>query len=229
MNLAYILLGADSEELKSIAKMLWEESEINWNGDENIDGKTGVWTFDGDFREELQGMPKAFYQNGWELGRIIAHLDICELEKDPKLEAWAQMLAHFADVLLLKNAGKASQGFVRNWTKKFSDRPMLIKRWPEDAKQAADIIYPEARRLTQCFEEDCAQIEELKGLPIYIDEGDDDETDDKKFNSHQKPKHNVNEANLEDLDPIPEEKYFIHDAAKGWQIKVKAPTKTTNK
>jgi hypothetical protein len=223
MTLAYILLGADNQELINVTHELWANEEILL-GDSGED-KTSVWPLSGDPREELQKMPQRLHERGLELGRILALLDASALEQTPSLMPWAEMLAYFADGLLLQNASKVAPAFLRELRKKWSNRPLLIFRWPEEAQKKEELLYPEARRLSQYFDDDAPWNEALHGIPLYTDEDDEDTSPSsrKKINMHVKAKTNVHQANLDELEPVPEEKYFARNLAGSWAIKIQVP------
>ncbi len=207
MSLAYIVIGADKEGLTKLSATVFSDQSFAIYPQKAPEGAVQLFIFPGDFREELQSLPSVLAKSGCELARIIAGVDSTQLSALP----YCDMLAHFADVMLITNAHDTLKQAQKRW----HDRPMSVYRWPEDARLTSEILYPEARRLTQYFDAD--PLDEVD--EIFTDEEEPPE----KINTHRRAKTNVNEANLEDLDAIPEDPYFKRDAVGAWAVKVKLP------
>lgn len=162
----------------------------------------------GDPRPQLQELPTQLASQGLTLGRIIAVVDATELEKRRELQPWFQMLAHFADVLLLTHTRQVSPAWLGALQKSLRDRPMQLFLWPECLNKNKDstleqILYPEARRLTQYFDTDLSA-----STPIFASDDED-------------PSEAIDD-NAQD-EEIPPEPYFARDAAGRYKIKFLTP------
>lgn len=195
MESAYILWGSDQLQLENVAAELWG-------------GETPKLTvLTGDARPELEELPQKWAQEDLELARIIAVVDARELEKRRELKSWWEMLTHFADVMLITHTKEVGPAWLTALEKTLKDRPMEIYHWPECLKKNKDstlvaITFPEARRLSQYFE----QLPD-DAAPVF-EAAEEDPEDAEEMPADEAP-----EA----------EKYFERDAAGRYKVKVTAP------
>jgi len=194
MKTTYVLLGESAERLDKLSAELFL-------GD---DPALTIYKLPGNPIDGLEGIPDRLINEECTLGRIIAVVDLAKIERRAELTAWLDMLIHFADVLLMENSHEVSPAWLTALKKKFKGMPLLPVEWPLSRKSqmtVGEIIYPEARRITQYFEE---QIKEE--ISIFVGEDDDEE-----------------EIVDEDEDPFVAEKYFSRDAAGRRAVKIITP------
>lgn len=187
MSLAYVLLGASQLSLKKLSRELFSGRK-----DEPV-----IFQFPGNPIDSLEQLPKELSKQNLELAKVISLSDMPMLESHPKLIPWFEMLIHFSDILLLEGSKNVSPAWLSNLKKKLKAIPLGVYEWPVSGPGIVDeIIYPEARRLSQYFEEtvsiDVALVSEEGGL-------------------------------AEEDDPLPEEKYFARDAAGRRVLKIMPP------
>ena len=211
MTTLYLLLGADDASLSELAGVLFPEA----------DPQILVRRLPGNPIAALEVLPEELAANELTLGRLIALVDVAELEKRPELKAWGSALAHFADVLLLANTKEVSPAWLGAFKKSLKDRPLEIFDWPQALKKnpgsvIAEITFPEARRLSQHFEADAI----TTATPLYIGEGNDDHNDPDDLSPEDL---DAAAQAAEEADEIPLDPYFERDAAGRYVIKVKAP------
>jgi hypothetical protein len=206
MHPAYIIIGTDSKRLIEESNKLFLDQKFAIYPQIAPDESPQLFIFPADPREALEKFPTELKQLDCELARIIAIVDASEFEE----LSYCDMLAHFADVMLITD----SHDQLKLAQKRWHDRPMSIYRWPEDARLGSEILYPEARRLSQYFDPD--RLDEA--AEIF-----EEEEPPERINTHRRPKTNVNQANLDDIEAIPDEPYFRRDAVGHWAVKVKLP------
>lgn len=206
---AYIFLGADDLSLTTLAGELLHQGQSD----------TKIFIFPGDPRDALESFPQKLAQENLELARVVALADAGEIEKRPELRPWLDMLAHFSDVLLLINTREVAQGWLRQLKKTFSDRPLIMREWPVFKNRdslIAEVIYPEARRLSQYFD-----AEVLADIPVFTKDGK--EYGDDVFESQGEGNSDGEEKGDEEENNFTEEKYFVRDAAGRRMIKIVLP------
>lgn len=209
MKPAYVILaGDDISATETAAELFAGAGKMSVNTQWVHEADLYVEHITADPREALEALPEKLVKHELELARIIAVVDAAEVEKRGELKPWLEMMAHFADVMLLKNTRQASPAWLGALKKSWKDRPMMVVDWPEALKKNADaqkaaIAYPEARRLSQYFDAD-AQME----VPVFESEEEDPEQ--------------AREME-EDGEEIPQERYFERDAAGRYKVKVAAP------
>jgi len=224
----YILWGADQQSLTQVAPKLSQEQKIihiagqNFSLSDEInleDADAVLWSADGDIREALEKLPNALAQHELVLARVIGVLDVEAYAGDRKLGDWVKMLSHFSDVMLLLNASQAPAAFVSELERRWKDRPMLIKRWPKAASETSEIFLPEARRLSQYFDD----FEDDDNWEFY--EGDED-TDEEPwaYEDKKKTSHSVHEVKLDEInEPRASETYFNRDSDGNYVMRVFLP------
>jgi hypothetical protein len=189
MKDAYVLLGADREKLMELSRQLFDTDE-----------SAAIHLAPGNPIDFLEELPRKLAEAGQKLCRIISLVDAAQLERRGELAPWFEMLCHFSDVVLLENTQPVSPAWLSALKKRVKGTPLLLAEWPlrGNGIPTGEIIYPEARRISQYFEDEVGD-----GIPIFS--GDDDETVD------------------EEDDPPVEERYFVRDAAGRRFVKIVAP------
>jgi len=202
MTEVIIALGADNERVKEVFAELFPSEDFFYSDTCVLPAASAreglLWGFWGDPLDRLEASKNFLEREGLALAKIIAVVDAVELERRGGHDEWFEALAHFSDTMLLLNSKQVSPSWLSAWRKKLKDRPMQLFDWPEIARKnpeiaRAEILYPEARRLSQYFEAGGPPPD----LPLF--EGEDDAA--------------AEIAEGEDDDPYVSEKFFERDAA----------------
>lgn len=92
-----------------------------------------------------------------QLARVIFMADAALLHAKPELARWFDACAHYSDVLLLTRAEGIDQKWINALEARYRDQhyPFLFEVARKDVlKNPAVILVPEARRVSQVFDED---------------------------------------------------------------------------
>jgi hypothetical protein len=113
------------------------------------------------------------------LSRVFTLVDCAALEADPAWQPYYDVCLHFSDVLLLANRENVSKKWIQEYRNRLHKQavPALVELLKKGGRVAdlPALLYPEARRLTQFFDEP----EGKPDLPIEIEGfGADEETQD---------------------------------------------------
>ncbi|MDO8542518.1 MAG: hypothetical protein Q7S40_18920 [Opitutaceae bacterium] len=117
---------------------------------------------------------------GGEIGRVLCVINCQLAEKHPPLLAWYEACVHFADVVLLNRR----EGVANKWLSEFQNHfkklyyPCLFEFVKEGrVRNPALVLIPEARRMSQAFDEEQDLIfRNAEGEEI--DEEDEEEEDE---------------------------------------------------
>ncbi len=110
--------------------------------------------------------------NGCEIARIITVVHCAFLEKTSKAQAWFSACIHYSDIVLLNRREGVNNKWIKEYEASFSkahcpSRFALVKKGR--VTNPADILLPEARRISLYFDE---------LIPLEEDEFEDDEQPD---------------------------------------------------
>ena len=97
------------------------------------------------------------------LARVIFVADAALLHAQAELQPWYDACAHYADVVLLTKIGGLDQKWVGAFEKRYREQyfPFLYEIVRRDQlKNPAVLLVPEARRVSQVFDEDIALADE---------------------------------------------------------------------
>ncbi len=194
-----VFLGPDNQSVvENLQRLL--------GGEKNDTNDFEVWEFLGNPIEQLEAAKGRLMAEGAHLRKIVAFVEVDVLERRKELKNWFEAMAHFADVMLLINTKNVSPAWLRALKKGLKDRPMGVYDFPECLQKSSEamreeILYPEARRLSQYFEEEALE----DGAPIFEDEAETDAADD------------------EEEEALPAEPFFARDAAGRRKIAIVAP------
>lgn len=148
---------------------------------ENLGREGSLWVItDGrsDPRDALEELVQAYQKDRFPLNRIILILNLGLLHQQASLRQWYEACLHFSDVALVVNWTHLPAKWVRDWEMDYkrSHNPcLLVKVGKKGLTQPDLILYPEARRLTQIFEEEDAPGEDLD---LVLEEGAPDEEEE---------------------------------------------------
>jgi len=143
--------------------------------------------------DQLEALKPWLLQQGAELARVFCMVDCQLAEKHPVLKQWFAACIHFADVVFLTRregvANKWLSDFIGLFKGEYFPCHFIQVKTKGDLANPALLLDPTPRRVTQYFDEGETSYE-IEGL----------ETDDE-----------VDEADEEDENLLPEEPYFKRD------------------
>ncbi len=181
-NETLVLLAAEEPasphdvKLGRVSRWQWMDREIVPFGAETVPAMKRIfWLADGrgnpvDQLEVLKAWIKA---SGLELARIYCVVNCQLAEKHPALLQWYDACVHFSDVTLLAKR----EGVANKWMSDFKGRyenqhiPCLFELVKQGrVKNPAMILHPEARRMSQYFDENAWDDIDLEGVEIGVDD-----------------------------------------------------------
>ncbi len=143
----------------------------------------GPWFFVTDGRRNPVDQVEAFkawlLSNGAEVARVLCVLDCRLAERHPPLLAWFDACVHFSDVVLLNRREGVENRWLSGFLEHFRTQhlPCLFETVKAGRiRNPALVLEPQARRLTQIFDEEQDWIiTDADGEEVEDDEGEDEE------------------------------------------------------
>jgi hypothetical protein len=117
-------------------------------------------------------------RNDCQVARVLTIVHCQLLEKNPELVPWYDACIHFSDVVLLNRREDVSNKWVRDFIDRYDNQfyPCLFELVKSGrVKNPVMILQPDARRISQVFDED-NQGFDLHG--VIIEDEDEDEKDE---------------------------------------------------
>lgn len=110
------------------------------------------------------------------LGRIFTVVDCNTLQQYPQLQEWYDACIHFSDGVLLGNRSVVGNKWVKDYETRFNKRriPCLLGYLKAGGKidEVEEWLFPDARRLSQYFDEQDEALYDEIAADIEIEDGD---------------------------------------------------------
>ncbi|KAF0096330.1 MAG: hypothetical protein E1N59_297 [Puniceicoccaceae bacterium 5H] len=110
-----------------------------------------------DPRDWLETIREWEVEHDLELAKIITVMDLLALHDHPQLRQWYDACLHFSDVLLLSHRDRVEKKWVSDLERDLQRRayPFLVATLKKkgSVEHPQELLFPEARRLSQYFDE----------------------------------------------------------------------------
>lgn len=128
--------------------------------------------------DQVEALLEWFRRNDCQVARVLTVVHCQLLEKNPALVAWYDACIHFSDVVLLNRREDVPNKWVSDFIARYDNQffPCLFELVKSGrVKNPALILEPDARRISQVFDEDYQQLD-LAGVVIEDEAGGEEES-----------------------------------------------------